>query len=154
MWHTGLIAPWHVGSSRTRARTCVPCIGRRILNHCAARKPVIFSFCDIFVWFWYQNDGDLVECVSKCSSLCYILEVFEKDRCLLFSKCLLEFACEAIWPWAFVCWKIFSHSFNFSTCDWSVHIFCFFLVHSRKVMFSKNLSISSRLSILLAYSCL
>ena len=26
---------WDVGSSRTRARTCVPCIGRRILNHCA-----------------------------------------------------------------------------------------------------------------------
>ena len=30
MWCTGLVAPWHVGSSRTRARTCVPCIGRRI----------------------------------------------------------------------------------------------------------------------------
>ena len=33
----GLVAPWHVGSSRTRARTCVPCIGRRILNHCSTR---------------------------------------------------------------------------------------------------------------------
>ena len=28
------------------------------------------------------------------------------------------------------CWKIFNHSFNFITCDWSVHIFCFFLVQS------------------------
>ena len=27
-----------MGSSRTRARTCVPCIGRRILNHCATRE--------------------------------------------------------------------------------------------------------------------
>ena len=36
--HAGLVAPWHVGSSRTRARTCVPCIGRRILNHCATRE--------------------------------------------------------------------------------------------------------------------
>ena len=35
---TGLVAPRHVGSSRTRARTCVPCIGRRILNHCATRE--------------------------------------------------------------------------------------------------------------------
>ena len=26
----------------------------------------------------------------------------------------------------------FNHSFNFSTCDWSVHIFYFFLVHSEK----------------------
>ena len=34
----GLVAPRHVGSSRTRARTCVPCIGRWILNHCATRE--------------------------------------------------------------------------------------------------------------------
>ena len=31
---TGLGAPWHVGSFRTRARTHVPCIGRRILFVC------------------------------------------------------------------------------------------------------------------------
>ena len=30
-----LVAVRHVGSSRTRDRTRVPCIGRRILNHCA-----------------------------------------------------------------------------------------------------------------------
>ena len=34
----GLVAPRHVGPSWTRARTCVPCIGRRILNHCATRE--------------------------------------------------------------------------------------------------------------------
>ena len=35
-------ASWHVGSSRTRDRTCVPCIGRRILNHCATGEvPVL-----------------------------------------------------------------------------------------------------------------
>ena len=34
-WRMGLVAPRHVGSSQTRARTHVPCIGRRILNHCA-----------------------------------------------------------------------------------------------------------------------
>ena len=27
-----------MGSSQTRDRTCVPCIGRRILNHCATRE--------------------------------------------------------------------------------------------------------------------
>ena len=37
-WLTGLAAPRHVGSSRTRARTHVPCIGRQILNHCATRE--------------------------------------------------------------------------------------------------------------------
>ena len=38
MWRTGLVAPWHVGSSQSRARTRVPCIGRQILNHCATRE--------------------------------------------------------------------------------------------------------------------
>ena len=36
-----LVSPWHVGSSRIRARTRVPCIGRRILNHCATREVLI-----------------------------------------------------------------------------------------------------------------
>uniref|UniRef100_A0A8C6ANB5 Ribosomal protein L8 n=1 Tax=Monodon monoceros TaxID=40151 RepID=A0A8C6ANB5_MONMO len=34
--------PWHVGSSRTGARTRVPCIGRRTLNHCATREAPAF----------------------------------------------------------------------------------------------------------------
>ena len=38
LWYMGLVAPQHVGSSWTRARSCVPCIGRRILNHCATRE--------------------------------------------------------------------------------------------------------------------
>ena len=40
----GLVAPRHVGSSQTRARTCVPCTGRRILNHCATREVPSFLF--------------------------------------------------------------------------------------------------------------
>ena len=38
LWLTGPVAPRHVGSSQTRARTCVACIGRQILNHCATRE--------------------------------------------------------------------------------------------------------------------
>ena len=41
LWHTGLVAPQHVGSSRTRAQTRVPCIGRQIPNHCATREALI-----------------------------------------------------------------------------------------------------------------
>ena len=37
----GLVAPRHVGSSQTRARTHVPCISRQILNHCATREAKI-----------------------------------------------------------------------------------------------------------------
>ena len=42
LWLTGLVAPRHVGSSQTRARTRVPCIGRQILNHCATREALLF----------------------------------------------------------------------------------------------------------------
>ena len=38
LWYTGLVAPWHVRSSQTRDQTHVPCVGRRILNHCATRE--------------------------------------------------------------------------------------------------------------------
>ena len=42
-------------------------------------------------------------------------------------KFLVEFSCEAIWSWDFVCWKISDYRFNFHACDVSVKIFCFFL---------------------------
>ena len=38
MWRKGLVAPRHVGSSPSRARTRVPCIGKWILNHCTTRE--------------------------------------------------------------------------------------------------------------------
>ena len=41
LWLTGPAAPRHVGSSQTRARTRVPCIGRQTLNHCATREALI-----------------------------------------------------------------------------------------------------------------
>ena len=44
LWPMGLVAPRHVGSSWTRARTRVPCIGRQIPNHCATREAHI---CDL-----------------------------------------------------------------------------------------------------------
>ena len=58
MWHTGLVALQHVGSSQTRARTCVPCLGRRILNHCATRETprlifILFIFLNKFIYFMY-----------------------------------------------------------------------------------------------------
>ena len=53
LWHTGLVAPRHVGSSRTRVRTHVPCIGRQILKHCTTREALeivnyLFVFQNIF----------------------------------------------------------------------------------------------------------
>ena len=54
MWLTGPVAPRHLGSSQTRARTRVPSIGRQILNHCATREAPTFIFRDypkeVTVW--------------------------------------------------------------------------------------------------------
>ena len=41
LWLTGPVAPRHVGSSQTRARTRVPCTGRWTLNHCATREALL-----------------------------------------------------------------------------------------------------------------
>ena len=38
LWHTGLVALWHVELSQTRDQTHVPCIGRQILIHCITRE--------------------------------------------------------------------------------------------------------------------
>ena len=50
------------------------------------------------------------------------------------SKFLVEFSCEAVWTWAFACWKISDYSFNFRACDGSVKIFYFFLAQVWKVI--------------------
>ena len=40
-----LVAPWHVGSSQTSGRTCVPHIGRQILNSWTTREvPTLWIF--------------------------------------------------------------------------------------------------------------
>ena len=44
LWCTGPVAPRHAGSSRTRARTRVPCIGRRTPNHCATGEAPSYEF--------------------------------------------------------------------------------------------------------------
>ena len=46
LWHTGLVAPWHVESPQTRDQTCVSCIGRQVVNHWTTKEiPIFFSFC-------------------------------------------------------------------------------------------------------------
>ena len=48
LWRMGLVAPWHVGSSRTGAQTHVPCIGWQILNHCTTREVPIQRILNIY----------------------------------------------------------------------------------------------------------
>ena len=44
----GLVAPQYLESSQTRYWPCVPCIGRRILNHWTTREVRIIVFIDMF----------------------------------------------------------------------------------------------------------
>ena len=57
LWLTGIVAPWHVGSSQTRARTRGPCIGRQILNCCTtreARKYLLLVFSTRLSFFFLK----------------------------------------------------------------------------------------------------
>ena len=42
MWHMGLVAPWHLGSSQTRYQTDVPCIESGFLTTGPPGKPFTF----------------------------------------------------------------------------------------------------------------
>ena len=61
LWCMGSAALQHVGSSRTRARTCVPCTGRRILNRCATRE-VPGSF------FFFNCSMEALSCSMRAAS--------------------------------------------------------------------------------------
>ena len=54
LWLTGLATPRHVGSSQTRARTRVPCIGRQTLNHCATREGLSFLLKHICLFILFN----------------------------------------------------------------------------------------------------
>ena len=80
----GLVALWHVGSSWTRARTHVPCISRRILNHCTTREVPGYGILDwtfffsssilnmsihCFLTFIVSDEKSAVNCIVGCNSL-------------------------------------------------------------------------------------
>ena len=47
LWLSGLVGWWNVGVSQTSDQTCVPCIGRQILNHWTTRE----APWDLFLMF-------------------------------------------------------------------------------------------------------
>ena len=56
LWHTGLVAQWHVESSPIRDQTCVSCTGRGILYHLAPREALHVCF-KIMIFFTKQRDS-------------------------------------------------------------------------------------------------
>ena len=74
----GLAAPQHVGSSQTRDRTRVSCIGRQIFNHCTTREVPIFVLKNLFYihnvllkekGMWLNNIYNVIS-MKGCSTLC------------------------------------------------------------------------------------
>ena len=93
----GLVAPRHVGSSRSRDRTRVPCIGRQILNHYATREArQLFSFstlkcCSTSSWpSWFQLRNPLPFKFAFLSKWCVVSlwnsEVQFEDRVSVYVK--------------------------------------------------------------------
>ena len=79
LWHTGSVAPWHVGSSWTRDRTYVPCIGNWLLNHWTTRKvPIAYSclLCHslgaigawVYLWIFYPIPWTFCLFLCFCAS--------------------------------------------------------------------------------------
>ena len=87
LWCTGLVAPWPVGSSWSRAQTRVPCIGRQILNHYQG-SPTAFlegisllfhiSHCGLIQWYVYLLV--VLMHLSGTSRMSSILPEFVFDR--------------------------------------------------------------------------
>ena len=57
LWCMGLVTSQHVESSWTRDQTCVPCIGRWILNHLTTRKVLFYKFSMVELHDFYWDVG-------------------------------------------------------------------------------------------------
>ena len=69
MWCVGSVAPQHVESSWSRDRSCVPCIGRRILNHWTPQEVMHPSFAikNFFVLKAFFTDVCAYICICICT---------------------------------------------------------------------------------------
>ena len=85
LWLTGPVAPRHVGSSQTRARTCVPCIGRQTLKNCTTREARFIFLNGTF----YQNDCRFTySCKKHYAEIpCILCQVFPSGK---FSKTIIQ----------------------------------------------------------------
>ena len=66
-WCTGWVAPRHMGSPRTRDRTCGSCTGRWLLHHWATKEPCmcvcVFFLTNFTLSLWVQCCSNLVTSV-------------------------------------------------------------------------------------------
>ena len=92
LWCMGLVAPWHVGSSKTRAQTHVPCIGRWTLNHCTTREAPTVHFLNdnMNTWPFYAEGGYHAYLILLFSNdlirFCYLLLIIQISVSIIILK--------------------------------------------------------------------
>ena len=92
----GLVAPWHVESSWIRAWTHVPCIGRRILNHCATREAQRFAGLLLASWLLFScNQKTRVRGEKKEMPPCSLPSTFPPGS----SQNPIKLYSEVEWEW-------------------------------------------------------
>ena len=72
----------------------------------------VYCLCLVLVSGWWWSCRMSLEVFLALQFFEWVLE----GQSLALLKCLIEFYCEAIWSSAFIFWKIFDHSSNFSAC--------------------------------------
>ena len=146
-------------------RLCLCILGFGLLIFCwvflhlyQRYRPVVFFFCSVFVWFWYQGDGIFIEWLLEYFFF-ILLKYFETDKSLFLY--LVEFSSDHLvldffsrTPPLF-----FKLLFYFTVSGWSIQIICFFLTplffffFLGRLFVSRSLSFSSRVYNLLSYNC-
>ena len=110
----GPAAPWHVGSSQTRARTRVPCISRQTLNHCATREALPIFLIGIFVFLMLSSMSCLYILEINPLLVALFANIFSQSVDCLFVLFMVSFAVQKLLS------LIRSHLF----------IFCFYFCYS------------------------
>ena len=125
----GPVALRHVGSSQTRARTRVPCIGRQILNHCDTREaPYTVLLMNVF---W--NDKLMVSISKRMNKIMLWKKTF---LLYLIFICIFSFL-EALW----VFWFKAQGGCNLLTIAlWVLDYSKLFLKFLRNLVFGKETS--------------
>jgi len=70
----------------------------------------------------------------KCSLFFSLLGNFKEDTYNFLFVCLVEFTCEAIRSWTFICRECFYYVFDFISNDWCAHLIYFFLIQFWQVI--------------------
>ena len=73
LWHTGLVARWHVGSSQTREQTCVFCTGRPFMPTAPPEKSLRAFFNTTFHDFIIAQQISLNHFSASLRNVCLIL---------------------------------------------------------------------------------